>query len=267
MPPTRREFLQTGAVAAAGSAAERLARPAAAPRVADFQPTWASLAQYQTAGLVPRREVRDVGTLGPAVRARVRRLVRTEHVRPGQRQYVAHLARYGHPSKSGFKDIIRQWRAEEWRPDDLVALYKGAGAQYFMALANHHDNMDLWDSKHQPWNSVRLGRRRISSVAGRARRGARGCASACRCTRRARGAGTRWRRAPDKDGPMAGVPYDGKLTRAQGKGQWWDGLDPQDLYEQRHAPGRQLEWDWDASKGAASPTARTASATSRARST
>jgi len=43
----------------------------------------------------------------------------------------------------------------------------------------------------------------------------------------------------DKDEPMAGVPYDGKLTRAQGKGQWWDGLDPQDLYEQRHAPGRQ----------------------------
>ena len=57
----------------------------------------------------------------------------------------------------------------------------------------------------------------------------------------------------DKDGPMAGVPYDGKLTRAQGKGQWWDGLDPQDLYEQRHAPGRQLEWDWDASKGSSIP--------------
>ena len=26
-----------------------------------------------------------------------------------------------------------------------------------MALANHHDNFDNWDSKHQPWNSVRLG--------------------------------------------------------------------------------------------------------------
>ena len=73
------------------------------------------------------------------------------------RDYVAHVARYGHPSKSGFKDIIRQWRAEEWQPDDLVALYKQAGAQYFMALANHHDNMDLWNSTHQPWNSTRAG--------------------------------------------------------------------------------------------------------------
>jgi alpha-L-fucosidase len=32
------------------------------------------------------------------------------------------------------------------------------------------------------------------------------------------------------------VPYDGKLTKADGKGKWWDGLDPQDLYEQRHTP-------------------------------
>src|SRR5205814_100994 len=43
----------------------------------------------------------------------------------------------------------------------------------------------------------------------------------------------------DKEGPLAGVPYDGKLTKADGKGQWWDGLDPQDLYAQNHAPGNQ----------------------------
>ena len=42
----------------------------------------------------------------------------------------------------------------------------------------------------------------------------------------------------DKNGPLAGVPYDGKLTKADGKGQWWDGLDPQDLYAQNHAPGQ-----------------------------
>ncbi|MEJ1974346.1 MAG: alpha-L-fucosidase [Lacunisphaera sp.] len=49
------------------------------------------------------------------------------------------------------------------------------------------------------------------------------------------------------------MPYDGKLTKADGPGQWWNGLDPQDLYEQRHAssPGfdnvRSLwgsRWDW-----------------------
>jgi alpha-L-fucosidase len=36
----------------------------------------------------------------------------------------------------------------------------------------------------------------------------------------------------DFEGPLKGVPYDGWLTKADGKGQWWDGLDPQDLYAQ-----------------------------------
>jgi len=57
----------------------------------------------------------------------------------------------------------------------------------------------------------------------------------------------------DKKGPFAGVPYDGKLTKADGKGQWWEGLDPQDLYEQRHTPSPNFDdpktiharWDWD----------------------
>ena len=39
----------------------------------------------------------------------------------------------------------------------LVKFYKENGAKIFMALANHHDNIDLYNSKHQPWNSVALG--------------------------------------------------------------------------------------------------------------
>ena len=26
-----------------------------------------------------------------------------------------------------------------------------------MALGNHHDNFDCWDSKYQPWNAVNIG--------------------------------------------------------------------------------------------------------------
>ena len=39
-----------------------------------------------------------------------------------------------------------------------MQLYKKAGAKYFMSMGVHHDNFDLWDSKHQPkWNSVAMG--------------------------------------------------------------------------------------------------------------
>jgi alpha-L-fucosidase len=41
----------------------------------------------------------------------------------------------------------------------------------------------------------------------------------------------------DKTGPFAGIPYDGKLTLADGKGLWWEGYDPADLYAQNHAIG------------------------------
>ncbi|MEI7809586.1 MAG: alpha-L-fucosidase, partial [Verrucomicrobiota bacterium] len=59
----------------------------------------------------------------------------------------------------------------------------------------------------------------------------------------------------DTNGPLAGVPYDGKLTKADGKGKWWDGLDPQELYAQNHQPGIKLDWRWDPAKGSSTPDA------------
>jgi alpha-L-fucosidase len=38
-----------------------------------------------------------------------------------------------------------------------MQLYKRAGAKYFVALANHHDNFDAYDSKYHAWNSVNVG--------------------------------------------------------------------------------------------------------------
>ena len=48
----------------------------------------------------------------------------------------------------------------------------------------------------------------------------------------------------DAAGPLAGVPCDGKLTVADGAGQWWEGLDPQDLYAQDHPVGNP-SWEWE----------------------
>jgi alpha-L-fucosidase len=38
----------------------------------------------------------------------------------------------------------------------------------------------------------------------------------------------------DKQGGLAGAAYDGVLTAADGKGQWWQGADPQRLYGPKH---------------------------------
>lgn len=79
---------------------------------------------------------------------------------PGTPQYDHHLKNYGHPSETGFKDIIALWRAEKFDPDALMKLYVKAGAKYFMSMGVHHDNFDLWDSKYHRWNAVKMGPKR-----------------------------------------------------------------------------------------------------------
>jgi alpha-L-fucosidase len=73
------------------------------------------------------------------------------------KDYLDHLKRYGHPSKSGYKDIIPMWKAEKWNPDELMALYKKAGAKYFVSMGSHHDNFFLWNSNIHRWNAFNMG--------------------------------------------------------------------------------------------------------------
>jgi len=77
--------------------------------------------------------------------------------REGSGPYNYHVKTYGHPSEFGYKDVIETWKADKFDPEGQMKLFKQAGAKYFVALANHHDNFDLWDSTHQKWNSVNYG--------------------------------------------------------------------------------------------------------------
>lgn len=224
-----------------------------------FEATWQSLEQYQTPEWFRDAKFGIWAHWGPQCQPErgdwyARHMYIQDHW-----QYNDHLKRYGHPSEQGFKDIIHQWHAEHWNPDDLLALYKRAGAQYFFAMANHHDNLDLWDSKYHAWNSVNVGPKQdiIAGWAKAARKqGLRFGVSVH--------AAHAWlwyepSQGADHKGPLAGVPYDGTLTRADGKGTWWDGLDPQELYAQNHQPADNFmdagsihaRWNWG--NGASQP--------------
>lgn len=171
----------------------------------------------------------------------------------GSDQYNYHVKKYGHPSKFGFKDVVHQWKADQWDPGHLVSLYKRVGAKYFFAMANHHDNLDMWNSKYQPWNSVRVGPQK--DIIGGWAKAARKNGLPFGVSVHAAHAWTWYETAQrsDKNGPMAGIPYDGKLSKADGKGTWWEGLDPQDLYAQNHPlsenslkdNGIHNQWNWD----------------------
>ena len=75
----------------------------------------------------------------------------------GSDQYRYHCRKYGHPSVFGYKDICKLWKAENFDPAELMSLFVEAGARYFVAQGMHHDNFDNFDSKHNPWNSTKVG--------------------------------------------------------------------------------------------------------------
>ena len=157
----------------------------------------------------------------------------------GQRQYKYHLEHYGPASRFGYKDLCAQWTLLNWDPDELISRYKRAGARIFVALANHHDNFDAWSSNHHPWNAASFGPHRdvVGAWAAAARK------QGLRFGVTVHQARNWWwfqtSHAADKSGPLAGIPYDGHLTEVDGKGQWWQGLNPQRLYGVKH-PGDAL---------------------------
>ena len=127
----------------------------------------------------------------------------------GHPQYKHHLETYGHPSKAGYKDIISLWKAEKWDPDRLMAMYKKAGAKYFVSMGSHHDNFYLWNSKLHKWNSVNMGPKR--DVVADWQKAAKNLGLRFGVSEHL-GASFTWfqdSHKSDKTGPLAAVPYDG----------------------------------------------------------
>ncbi len=200
-----------------------------------FQPTWDSLQKYQVPDWFRDAKFGMWAHWGPQCQPEAGDWYARGMYQEGSRQYKYHLENYGHPSVFGFKDVINEWKAENWDPEELVTLYKRAGAQYFMAMANHHDNLDMYDSTYQPnWNSTQVGPKK--DVIGGWAKAAKGNGLPFGVSVHASHAWSWYEpsQRSDKQGPHAGIPYDGKMTKADGKGKWWEGLDPQELYAQNH---------------------------------
>jgi alpha-L-fucosidase len=206
-----------------------------------FQPTWDSLLQYQCPEWYQDAKFGIWNHWSPQCVPEDGDWYARNMYIPGAKaygeqieQYNYQLAHYGHPSRFGYKDLCPQWTLLNWQPDELMDLYVRAGAKLFLALANHHDGFDTWNSAHHPWNAQNIGPHRdvIGTWAQAARR--RGLRFGVTVHQ----ARNWWWFQPahgaDEAGPYAGVPYDGRLTLADGKGQWWEGYDPQQLYGPKH---------------------------------
>ncbi len=236
MSLTRRDLLRS--MPAAGLAAGLSAAPSASTETALFQPSWDSLAAgYRTPDWFRNAKLGLWAHWGPQCAAEFGDWYARRIYMQGDSAHAHHIATYGHPSEHGFIDVIGTWKAEKWDPRDLMARYVKAGARYFVAMAQHHDNFDNFDSRFHPWNSTRLGPKK--DIVGIWEKLAR--SSGLRFGVSNHGSHAwHWYQAAysyDAEGPKAGVRYDAyHLTRADGAGKYWQGLDPQELYTGRIIP-------------------------------
>jgi alpha-L-fucosidase len=174
-----------------------------------FQPTWESLRTFQVPQWFSDAKLGIWAHWGPQCVPMYGDWYARHMYWEGHPQYLHHWRTYGHPSKFGYKDLVKLWKAEHFDPEGLMDLYVAAGAKYFVAQAVHHDNFDNWDSKHNRFNSTKIGP--MKDIVGlwkqaAVRRGLKFGLS------EHLGASYSWwltNKLADKTGPYAGVPYDG----------------------------------------------------------
>lgn len=189
------------------------ARAAAAGPEGPFTPDWESLRRYECPTWFRDAKFGIWSHWGPqSVPGQGDWYARKMYIE-GEKAYRWHVAHYGHPSKFGYKDLLPLWKAERFDPDALMARYVRAGAKYFVALAVHHDNFDLWNSKHHAWNSVRVGPQKdiVGLWAAAARRHGLRFGVSEHLERAYNWFNTN--KGADRTGPLAGVPYDGADPR------------------------------------------------------
>jgi alpha-L-fucosidase len=77
--------------------------------------------------------------------------------RPGTPEFEHHVSTYGDHKTFGYKDFIPDFTAPLFDPDAWAQLFRRAGAQYVVPVAEHHDGFPMYDCSFTRWNAVQMG--------------------------------------------------------------------------------------------------------------
>lgn len=75
----------------------------------------------------------------------------------GSPEYEHHIKTYGEHKNFGYKDFIPMFKAEKFNPDEWAELFKEAGANYVVPVAEHHDGFQMYRSEISHWNAYEMG--------------------------------------------------------------------------------------------------------------
>lgn len=75
----------------------------------------------------------------------------------GTREFDHHIATYGPQKEFGYKNFVPMFKAENFSADAWLDLFKEAGAQYMVPVAEHHDGFQMYASDVSHWNAAEMG--------------------------------------------------------------------------------------------------------------
>lgn len=78
----------------------------------------------------------------------------------GMPAYEHHVKTYGPQKDFGYKDFIPMLAAEQFDPSEWISLFKKAGAEYYIPVAEHHDGFQMYASELSHYNAVEMGPKR-----------------------------------------------------------------------------------------------------------
>ncbi|HYP44354.1 MAG TPA: alpha-L-fucosidase [Propionibacteriaceae bacterium] len=152
---------------------QELERVASAISAGPFTDTWESLAAYQPPrwfvdgkfGIFIHWGVYSVPAFGNEWYAR-------NMYRQGTPEFEHHQATYGPHDKFGYKDFIDDFTAAAFDPDAWTHLFRQAGAQFVVPVAEHHDGFAMYECSRSRWKATEMGPKRdvLSQLALAARR-------------------------------------------------------------------------------------------------
>jgi alpha-L-fucosidase len=77
--------------------------------------------------------------------------------RQGTPVFEHHRATYGTQDRFGYKDFIPDFTGSAFDPQDWASLFRRAGAQFVVPVAEHHDGFCMYASDLTRWNAARVG--------------------------------------------------------------------------------------------------------------
>jgi alpha-L-fucosidase len=83
-----------------------------------------------------------------------------EMYRPGTPEHAYHIKTFGPQDVFGYKDLIPRYTMESFDPDHWASLFRRAGAQFVVPIAEYHDGFAEYDSAFTPWKATEMGPKR-----------------------------------------------------------------------------------------------------------